>query len=122
MRISNCLLAMWCFAFVSCAGSWRPFGSRTTTTHEASNSGPDRPATTHEVIVKKAPPHARAEAKTASPGPNYVWMGGNWRWTGTNYVWVSGHWVSRPRPNAVWVGGHWARRAGGWLWIEGHWR
>ena len=72
--------------------------------------------------VTQAPPPVRVETQTVTPGPNYIWTPGYWRWTGTSYVWVSGSWVVRPRVTAVWVEGHWVHRPGGWVWIAGHWR
>lgn len=73
------------------------------------------------VVVAQEPPAVRIETQTVSPGANYVWTAGHWRWTGVRYEWVPGTWVVRPRPAAVWVAGHWARRPGGWVWVPGHW-
>ena len=94
-----------------------PVTTTTTVTREVTTTGP-----TNEVYVTQTPPAIRVESQTVSPGPNYTWTRGYWRWSGTNYVWVPGSWIVRPRPAAVWVEGHWERRAGGWIWIAGHWR
>jgi hypothetical protein len=74
-----------------------------------------------QVIVTREPPAVQVETQTASPGRQYVWTRGYWRWTGTDYVWVPGNWVARPRATAVWVEGQWQRRPGGWVWVAGHW-
>jgi hypothetical protein len=75
-----------------------------------------------EVIVSRTPPAVQVETQTPSPGTEYVWTRGYWRWTGADYVWVPGSWVVRPRPAAVYVEGQWQRRPGGWVWVPGQWR
>ena len=92
---------------------------RVTTTTTVTRMGP---TTANEVYVTRTPPAMRVESQTVSPGANYAWTRGYWRWTGTNYMWVPGSWIVRPRPAAVWVEGHWERRSEGWVWIGGHWR
>ena len=89
----------------------------TTVTREVTTTGPSG-----EVYVTQEPPAVRVESQTVSPGPNYVWTRGYWRWTGTTYVWASGSWITRPRPAAVWVEGHWLRRGSRWVWVAGRWR
>lgn len=74
-----------------------------------------------QVVVVREPPPDPGETVTTSPGADYVWIRGHWRWNGAEYVWVRGHWAVR-RPGMVWVPGHWARRADAWVWIEGHWQ
>jgi hypothetical protein len=75
-----------------------------------------------EVIVSRTPPAVQVETQPASPGTEYVWTRGYWRWTGTDYVWVPGSYVARPRPAAVWVQGQWVSRPGGWVWVPGRWQ
>ena len=75
-----------------------------------------------EVIVTRTPPAVQVETQPASPGSQFVWTRGYWRWTGTDYVWVPGGWVERPRARATWVEGQWLRRPGGWVWVAGHWQ
>jgi hypothetical protein len=75
-----------------------------------------------EVIVTKAPPAVQVETPTTSPGSQYVWTRGYWRWSGSDYVWVPGNWAERPRVAAVWVDGQWQNRPGGWVWVPGHWQ
>ena len=101
-----------------------PVTSTTTVTREVTTTGPATtgPAVTREVVVTRTPPAVRVETQTVSPGANYVWTRGYWRWNGATYVWMPGSYIVRPRAAAVWVEGHWQRRAGGWFWVAGHWR
>jgi hypothetical protein len=94
-----------------------PATTTTSVTREVTTTGP-----TNDVYVTQTPPAVRVESQTVSPGANYVWTRGYWRWTGTNYIWVPGSWLVRPRPAAAWMEGHWERRSAGWIWIAGHWR
>jgi len=119
MRISIYVLALVPLVFAGCAEEAPPPVTTTTTvTREVTTAGP----TTGEVYVTQAPPVLRVEAETVSPGANYLWTRGYWRWTGVDYVWVPGTWVVRPSLSAVWVEGHWAHRSRGWVWIAGHWQ
>lgn len=57
-----------------------------------------------------------------APGPDYIWVDGDWVWTSNRYVWREGHW-GRPRGGRTWQGGHWVQGSGrGWRWERGHWR
>src|SRR5579863_1347520 len=73
------------------------------------------------VYVQTAPPAPIYETTPASPGSNYNWVGGYWRWNGYRYVWVHGHYAVVPYSDAVWRPGHWRRSAGGYYWVPGHW-
>jgi len=121
MKLHLYLLALTPFALTSCVVTEPapPVTTTTTVTREVTTTGP---STANEVYVTQTPPAVRVESQTVSPGANYVWTSGYWRWTGTNYVWVPGSWIVRPRPAAAWVEGHWERRSAGWVWIAGHWR
>lgn len=57
-----------------------------------------------------------------APGPDQVWVEGEWRWSKREhrYVAVPGYWVS-PRRGQEWVPGHWLEVRGGSEWIGGHW-
>lgn len=68
-----------------------------------------------------APPPAPAETEPPSPGPDYVWVGGDWVWNG-GWIWVGGHWVIPPYPHAVWYHGGWRRGWHGYYHDRGHWR
>lgn len=72
--------------------------------------------------IQVAPPQPVYEAVPVSPGPNYYWVAGYWRWTGWRYVWVRGYYASRPYTGAVWMPGRWTRGSYGWRWAPGHWR
>jgi WXXGXW repeat (2 copies) len=60
----------------------------------------------------------------ASPGPNYVWVDGTWRYSRPKqtYVYKEGYWVVPARPGRNWVSGHWVQTNRGWRYVEGHWR
>ena len=72
------------------------------------------------VVVAAPPPDAPVETVVVgAPGPDYVWVGGEWMWNG-GWVWMSGHWGMRPHPGAIWVGGYWGRGPRGWTRAPGH--
>jgi hypothetical protein len=67
------------------------------------------------------PPAPPPENAPDAPGPDYVWVGGDWVWNG-GWVWVGGHWAFPPFPHAAWVHGRWGRGWGGYCRARGHWR
>jgi outer membrane lipoprotein SlyB len=74
------------------------------------------------VVVNDAPPPAPVETITlAQPGPDYIWVGGEWVWNG-RWVWVGGHWAYPPHAHGVWVSGYWVKGPHGWYRTEGYWR
>jgi hypothetical protein len=73
------------------------------------------------LVVEAEPPLLMQEEISGCPGPDYVWIQGNWVWDG-RWVWSSGRWALRPHPEAVWVPGLWSRGEGNWVWVEGRWR
>jgi surface antigen len=74
------------------------------------------------VVVNQAPPPPPQESVVVeSPGPGYVWYGGEWVWNG-RWVWAPGRWVVPPRPGAFWIRGGWYRVPHGWYHRSGHWR
>jgi len=74
------------------------------------------------VIVGQAPPPPVTETVVvARPGPDYVWIDGEWVWN-DGWIWVGGHWGYPPYPSAVWVGGGWYHGPHGWYHAPGHWR
>jgi hypothetical protein len=121
MKIAFYLIGLAPLLFASCATE--PIVTTTTTTvrQEVVKTQGDR-VIDRQVIVTKAPPAVQVETPTTSPGAEYVWTRGYWRWTGTDYAWVPGSWAARPRVAAVWVEGQWQRRPGGWVWVPGHWQ
>lgn len=74
------------------------------------------------VYVRTGPPAAVVERRAPSPGPDYVWIEGYYRYSARQYVWVQGHWERRPHARAVWVPGRWVHGSRGWYYIEGRWR
>lgn len=56
-----------------------------------------------------------------SPGPDYVWIDGDWYYSGGEYRWREGYW-GRPRTNRVWISGSWEQRRNGWYWRRGRWQ
>jgi uncharacterized protein YcfJ len=72
--------------------------------------------------IQQAPPPLPVETVTVViPGPDYVWIGGEWVWNG-GWFWVGGHWGYPPYAHAVWIGGRSWRDEHGWHATRGHWR
>ena len=69
-----------------------------------------------------APPAVQAETIPASPGPNYVWVGGYWDWTGTQYSWVPGYWAVPPAGKTEWVPPRYDKRGDTFMYHRGYWR
>ncbi len=72
-------------------------------------------------FVDRAPPPARREVRTSSPGSGHVWVGGHWGWQGNDYVWVSGSWMAVEPSHRGGKPG-WQHDRRGWYWVDGHWR
>lgn len=68
-----------------------------------------------------AKPEAVVVARPAQPGPNYIWIEGDWYVSGGRYVQRPGYWVI-PRKSRTWVPGSWHHNNHGWYWQKGHWR
>ena len=87
------------------------------------NTPNTQPASTTQATtyVAQQPPPPRVETVVVTPGPGYVWIGGEWIWRG-GWVWVGGHWAYPPYPGAIWVHSTWNRGARGWHHSPGHWR
>jgi hypothetical protein len=117
MKLTTCVLALAALELGGCVTYETPVPAPTTTvTQEVTTTAPST-----EVLVAQEPPAVRVETQTTSPGPNYLWTRGYWRWNGVTYIWVPGSWIIRPRPAAVYVEGHWLRRGSRWVWVPGHW-
>ncbi len=78
--------------------------------------------TTSEVIVPQAPPPAPAETVVVAPGPDYVWIGGEWDWAGGGWVWRAGYWGHPPYGYHVWMSGRNWQDDRGWHCERGYWR
>ena len=74
-----------------------------------------------EIDVSSAPPAPIVEEVAVSPGPGFVWIGGDWAWNG-RWVWERGRWDHRPRAGVVWVPHRYEYRNGRHVWARGHWR
>ena len=59
-------------------------------------------------------------ARPVAPGPDYVWIDGDWRVRNRRYYWTEGRW-DRPGTR-IWIGGSWQSRSGGWYWRRGYWQ
>ncbi len=73
------------------------------------------------VAAVPPPPPAPVETMVIAPGPDYVWVDGEWLWNGS-WVWVTGHWIVPPYAHAVWIRGGWVRGTRGYRREPGHWR
>lgn len=69
------------------------------------------------VTSRPSPP---VYVRPATPGPDYVWIEGDWIGRGGRYHWREGHWARRR--HGVWISGSWESRGNGWYWHRGHWR
>ncbi len=56
-----------------------------------------------------------------SPGPDYVWISGEWERGSNGYAYRQGYWA-RPSRARVYVSGSWQARRGGYTWQHGYWR
>ncbi|HEU5397206.1 MAG TPA: YXWGXW repeat-containing protein, partial [Verrucomicrobiae bacterium] len=73
--------------------------------------------------VTQAPPPPPVQTVVVAPGPDYLWIDGEWEWGGATWIWAPGRWVLPPRPGVFWVHGYWYRGpGGGWHHHSGHWR
>ncbi len=77
---------------------------------------------TAQTTVTQAPPPPEAETVVLAPGPDYVWVPGEWTWSGGTWVWIGGRWVYPPHPHAVWIEARWVHGPHGWYHNPGRWR
>ena len=73
-------------------------------------------------VIEQAPPPPPVETVVVAPGPDYVWIDGEWVWGGGGWVWIGGHWGYPPHPHAVWVVGRSWHDHYGWHHERGCWR
>lgn len=85
------------------------------------SSPPPPPVPVEAVEGSDAPPPI-VEQVVVSPGPDYVWISGDWAWHHHHWEWVRGRWELPPRRGAFWVAGRWDHRGGHVIWIDGYWR
>ena len=73
-------------------------------------------------VVVRERPYAPRYERPAAPGPNYVWVAGEWVTHRNGYVYRQGYWAyQRPR-HMFYIPGQWQNRRHGWVWIHGHWQ
>ena len=77
---------------------------------------------TANTVVAQAPPPPPAETVVVAPGPDYVWVNGEWVWNGGTWVWIGGRWALPPYRHVVWIGARWEHGPYGWHRVGGHWR
>lgn len=72
------------------------------------------------VDVAQPPPLPPVEEIPVSPGPGYVWTGGEWVWN-NGWYWSAGYYAFPPAPGFVWVAGYWGPGPHGYIRYGGHW-
>src|SRR5882724_6640122 len=55
-----------------------------------------------EVEGAEPPPAPIIESVTVAPGPEFIWIGGNWAWGGGRWNWERGRWARPPHAGARW--------------------
>jgi hypothetical protein len=70
------------------------------------------------LVVDQAPPPDPVEVIPASPGPDYLWVGGFYSWDGGSYHWQRGRWQVPPAGAGPWVAPQWS----GGRFTPGHWQ
>jgi len=73
------------------------------------------------VVVRERPAPPRYSQPLA-PGPNYIWVSGEWIIRHGRYQYRNGYWVASRRSRVHYVEGHWESRRNGWVWVHGYWR
>jgi hypothetical protein len=69
------------------------------------------------INIGPPPPPRVLAVVPASPGPDFVWIGGYWYPDGRHYKWHAGYWTRPPYPGARWIG---PRHEGGQYFV-GYW-
>jgi hypothetical protein len=69
-------------------------------------------------------PQAPVVVIPQSPGPDYVWVNGGWRYNRPvrAYEFRDGYWVKPAKPGRTWVEGRWVKTRRGWKYVNGRWR
>jgi len=76
---------------------------------------------TTTVVQGTPPPAPQTDVIVGAPGPDYVWVDGEWTWGGVRWVWTPGRWVYHPG-GGIWVRGYWYHGPRGWYHSPGYWR
>ena len=98
-------------------GCWR---DRTVYVHDQPGQVQPAPVVEEEVVVADAPPPMQTEVIVASPGPDFLWIGGSWEWH-DRWVWSAGRWDRRPYGGARWYAGSHRFEHGRHSYTRGHW-
>jgi hypothetical protein len=61
-----------------------------------------------------------AEARSAPPQANALWVAGYWHWNGIQYTWIPGHWESPP-PGTTWRAPKYSLHNGAYVYEPGGW-
>jgi hypothetical protein len=69
------------------------------------------------------PPPLQDEVVVATPGPDFVWIGGHYEYgvDAKSYTWKAGSWERPPHPGATWVAPRYEERGGKRIYHAGHW-
>jgi hypothetical protein len=77
------------------------------------------------VVVRKAPPPPKKEARRECPRGAY-WKAGRWKWTGDGWKWFDGGCKRLPPRRrgrgCRWVRGRWVKTRRGYRWKSGRWQ
>lgn len=84
----------------------------------------EQPEAERYIEVESAPPAEFEEAVETSPGAEYGWVKGHWRWNGSEWVRAHGYWTKRPLETVAWEPGYWKYHDHHhhWKWHEGRWK
>lgn len=72
-------------------------------------------------VVVGTRPVAPVYARPIAPGPNYIWVEGEWIRSGRGYVYNRGYWAPPRARYHRYIPGHWQQRRNGWFWVRGRW-
>jgi hypothetical protein len=74
------------------------------------------------VVVVRERPLPPRYSQPLAPGPNYIWVSGEWLGRRGGYEYRQGYWVVARPGHLHYIEGHWQRRRHGWFWVRGYWR
>lgn len=67
-----------------------------------------------------AQPGTVVVTRPVAPGPNYVWVDGDYMWSGDRYVYRPGHWIV-PGAGYTYCAGSWQNSPRGYYWCRSAW-
>jgi WXXGXW repeat (2 copies) len=74
----------------------------------------------HETYIVRERPVEVVYTRPPAPGPQHVWVSGDWVWENGGYRWHEGRWERR-HEGVAWHDGYWKTTAHGYKWIPGRW-